>query len=118
MLLWVASLGGLTLIIGTVVALVLSMGRAERRARRSLYRSLGLAETTVEYLMARNRDVLSELTYVRHQGEDAVEKALDLAASRTRNATLLRAGLKSERPTIDPVIGDHAIPPTDNHTRH
>lgn len=118
MLLWVSILGGLALIIGTT-ALVLSMGRAERRARRNLYRSLGLAETTVEYLMARNRDVLSELTYVRHRGEDAVGKAFDSASSRSRRVPLLRAEMDAERPSSDPTVsGSHTIPPTDSHTRH
>ena len=41
------------------------MFRAERRARRSLYRSLGLAEETVEILMTRDEDVISGLALVR-----------------------------------------------------
>jgi len=66
MLLWILLLGGLALA-AAVMAMVLAMGRAERRARRSLFRALGLPEETVELLMARNGDVLAELALVRRQ---------------------------------------------------
>jgi hypothetical protein len=41
------------------------MSRAERRARRNLFHALGLADETVELLMARNSDILAELALVR-----------------------------------------------------
>ena len=62
MLLWLILLAGF-LIAATL--LVVAMLRAERRARRSLYRALDLSEETIELLMTRNGDVLSELTLVR-----------------------------------------------------
>jgi transposase len=96
MLLWVLLIGGLAAVFA-VFALILSVGRAERRARRSLYRALGLAETTIEYLMERNRDVLAELSYVRGQGEAAVSEAIEAAPSRHRNVVFLRPGLRSDR---------------------
>ena len=72
MLLWVLLTAGLMLI-ATSAWLVLSMSRAERRARRGLYRALGLAEATVDFLMERNRDVLTELSYVRQENAAASE---------------------------------------------
>jgi hypothetical protein len=125
MLLWVSIFGGVALIVGTAW-LALSMGRAERRARRNLYRSLGLAEATVEYLMARNRDVLSELTYVRHRGEAAVVTAIEASAALDRKLSARRAGFDPDRPAPAPPLGrDRIIPPadehppsSDGHTRH
>jgi hypothetical protein len=64
MLLWVSLLGGVALLVA-IVALIVAMSRAERRARRSLFRALGLADETVELLMARNSDILAELALVR-----------------------------------------------------
>jgi hypothetical protein len=69
---------GIMLSVGLLLAatcawLVVSLSRAERRARRSLYRALGLAEATVEYLMERNRDVLTELSYVRENEATLIE---------------------------------------------
>ena len=76
MLLWVSLLAGL-LIVTTV--LVVAMLRAERRARRALFRALELSEDTIELLMSRNGDVLSELTLVRISPPtpeaDAIERA-------------------------------------------
>src|SRR5882724_8456406 len=125
MLLWVSLLGGLALILA-ISGLTLSMSRAERRARRTLYRSLGLAETTVEFLMERNRDVLTELTYLRHEGEAAVRPAPEAAAQRGRNVVFLRPGGGSALPT--PALSDEGenpaldvgrdAPPSDGATRH
>jgi len=94
MLLWVSLVVGLALILGAV-GLVVSMARAERRARRTLYRSLGLAETTVEFLMERNRDVLTELTYVRHEGEPAVSARREAPITREQNVIFLRSAQTS-----------------------
>jgi hypothetical protein len=96
MLLWVLLIGGLVAILAIVV-LVVSVSRAERRARRSLYRALGLADTTVEFLMERNRDVLTELSYVRGQGEAAVSQEIEAALLRHRNVVFLRPGLRPQR---------------------
>ncbi len=65
MQLWVMVIGGLVLTIAAVVLLIVAMRQADRRARRALFQALGLAEETVELLMARNGDVLAELTLVR-----------------------------------------------------
>lgn len=83
MLLWILLTAGLVSIL-TIGTCVRAMGRAERRARRSLYRSLGLTETTVDFLMERNREVLTELRYVRDQGEAAVAEARDRLPSPAR----------------------------------
>ena len=64
MLLWLSLLGGVALLVA-VIALVVAMSRAERRARRNLFRALGLPDETVELLMARNSDILAELALVR-----------------------------------------------------
>jgi hypothetical protein len=96
MLLWVLLISGFAAVLA-IAALILSVSRAERRARRGLYRALGLAETTIEYLMERNRDVLAELSYVRGQGEAAVSEAIEAAPSRHRNVVFLRPGPRSGR---------------------
>ena len=124
MLLWLLLISGLAAILG-IVALILSVGRAERRARRSLYRTLGLAETTVEFLMERNRDVLTELSYVRGQGEAAVSQEIEAAPARHRNVVFLRPGLRSHRSAADGPGGDDQPPrpgapssPSSGQTRH
>lgn len=66
MLLWILLLGGLALV-AAALGLILAMGHAERRARRTLFRALGLPEETVDLLMARNGDVMDELALVRRQ---------------------------------------------------
>ena len=121
MLLWILlfAIVALALLTG---ALVLSMARAERRARRSLYRALGLSETTVEFLMARNRDVLTELTYVRREGEAKIRRE---ALPRAGNIVTLQSGRRFGRsadpsPKLDDdpaQLGD-ALPPSDGDTRH
>jgi predicted lysophospholipase L1 biosynthesis ABC-type transport system permease subunit len=64
MLPWLSILGGVALLVA-VIALVVTMSRAERRARRNLFRALGLADETVELLMARNSNILAGLALVR-----------------------------------------------------
>ncbi|MDB5434055.1 MAG: hypothetical protein JWR47_312 [Phenylobacterium sp.] len=46
-------------------ALLVAASRAELRARRNLYRALGIGEEAVDLLIARNGDVLSELSLLR-----------------------------------------------------
>jgi hypothetical protein len=121
MLLWVLLIGGLAAVL-TIVALVLLVSRAEHRARRSLYRALGLAETTVDFLMERNRDVLTELSFVRGQGEAAVSEAIEAAPSRHRNVVFLRPGAHSPRPDgggppdDEPPPSDDPSPPSGGQT--
>ncbi|HEY3948394.1 hypothetical protein [Phenylobacterium sp.] len=83
---------------------VLSLDRAERRARRGLYRNLGLEDVTVEFLMERNRGVLKEITFVRGYGEAAIREAQATAAERSRNVKLLRPRLQvvAPDPSKDP----------------
>jgi hypothetical protein len=125
MLLWLLLLVGLGMVLGTG-GLVLAMGSAERRARRTLYRSLGLAESTVEFLMKRNRDVIAELNYLRRQGEVTLIDVSAPAARRERKLTLRRAGrqtdrlapgsaIEGERPTP---AGDRGPSIPDGETRH
>jgi hypothetical protein len=47
------------------LGLGVAMSRADRRARRKLYRALGIPEDAVEQLMARNGDVATELAALR-----------------------------------------------------
>jgi hypothetical protein len=78
MLLWMSLLGGLTIATILLIALVVAMLRAERRARRSLYRALDLSEDTVEALMSRNGDVRAELTLVRISPPSDAEAAAEI----------------------------------------
>jgi len=61
-LFWVTLLAGLLLV---TTLLAVAMLRAERRARRHLFRTLDFSEDTIEFLMSRNGDVRSELTLAR-----------------------------------------------------
>ena len=76
-------IGGLALMIGAVV-LVVAMRRAERRARRVLFRALGLDEPTIDLLMARNDEVLAELARMRRG--DAARGPSDAAPIRPNPA--------------------------------
>jgi hypothetical protein len=125
MLLWLPFLIGLGVILGTS-GLVLAMGRAERRARRTLYRLLGLTETTVDFLMERNRNVLAELTHVRDKGEGAIGEAVEGAAPRDRKVIFLRPGTRigpfesspGAVPTEPPQGSFPSPSSSDGHTRH
>jgi hypothetical protein len=118
MLLWISLFGGLALILA-MIALMLSMGRAERRARRSLYRALGLAEATVDFLMKRNRDVLAELNYVRRQGEAGIRRdvlsSIGVAPLRPTPRSVGEAPTDGDGPAQP---GARGAPPPDGHTRH
>ena len=117
MLFWVLLSAGLVLI-ASCAWLVLSMGRAERRARRSLYRGLGLAEATVDFLMQRNRDVLTELSYVRENAATAIE-TLQVTPPRPVGRGL-RPNLRLVRPASDgaQLSGDQGTSPDDRPTQH
>jgi hypothetical protein len=105
MSLWLLVLG-LPVLILAIGFFVLSIDRAERRARRGLYRNLGLEDVTVEFLMERNRGVLKEITFVRGYGEAAIREAQATAAERSRNVKLLR-------PRLQVVAPDPSTTPTD-----
>ena len=64
MLLWILSTCGLALGAGAA-ACVLATIKAERRARRSLYGSLGLSEDLISVLMGRKGPVSVQLALVR-----------------------------------------------------
>jgi hypothetical protein len=100
MLLWILLTTGLVLTAASAW-LVLSMSRAERRARRSLYRSLGLAEATVDFLMQRNREVLTELSYVRREAEAAASETLLVAPPLPANSSAIRPNLRLVQPSED-----------------
>ncbi len=124
MLLWLSLLVGLGVILGTV-GLAWAMRRAERRARRGLYRSLGLAESTVEFLMQRNRDVIVELTYLRRQGEGGLAEGAGAATVRDRKVFLRKPGPRPSRPASDapiererPIRPDRGASMPDGQTRH
>jgi len=83
MILWTSLLVCLALVIAATIALWAAMLRAERRARRTLYRALGLGEAAADLLMARNRDVISELALLRLSpaGSDVVAPATATSAA-------------------------------------
>jgi hypothetical protein len=99
---------GILLSVGLMLAatcawLTIAMSRAERRARRGLYRALGLAEATVDYLMERNRDVLTELSYVRANEATVIETIefappRKAAAGRRPNLRLVRGASEESQP--------------------
>lgn len=117
MLLWVSLLAGL-LIVTTV--LVVAMLRAERRARRALFRALELSEDTIELLMSRNGDVLSELTLVRISPPatpeaDAIERAAQtpvLETPRRRHPTIRLVHPAADEP---PASDDEDRPNSQRH---
>lgn len=78
MIWWVWLSVGLMLLLAAA-ALAVAMIRAERRARRRLYRALGLGEDAVELLMTRSTDVLTELSLLRMSptSRDAVVPPID-----------------------------------------
>jgi hypothetical protein len=83
MILWVSLFAGLAVATIAFVALGVAMLRAERRARRNLYRALGLGEEAADLLIARNGDVLSELARLRMSpaASDAAAPAIDTPAT-------------------------------------
>ncbi|MGZ6016356.1 MAG: hypothetical protein ACXWKM_11485 [Phenylobacterium sp.] len=116
MLLWILLIAGIALL-AMSAWLVLAMSRAERRARRSLYRSLGLAEATVEFLMERNRDVLTELSYVR-QDEAALNEAVQTAPPRQTGLSI-RPNLRLVRSDPDALLpGERPAASNDRPTHH
>ena len=94
MLLWVLLLAGT---MAAMISLIVAMYRAERRARRNLYRALDLSEETVDLLMARNGDVRSELTLVRISPPKASDLGEQEAPGRPAAS---RPTLFSRHPTI------------------
>ena len=116
MLLWILLVVGLMLL-ATSAWLVIVMSRAERRARRSLYRSLGLAEATVDFLMERNRDVLTELSYVR-QDEAALNEAVLTAPPRPATGLSVRPNLRLVRPDAPLLPGERPAASNDRPTHH
>ena len=79
-----------------IVALLVAMRRAEARARRALFRQLGLPEDVVDLLMARNGDVPAELALVRRHGLDNAGQ-IEPAALRAR----LRPDIRLVQPPQD-----------------
>lgn len=64
MLLWILLSTGLALVL-VAVACALATIRAERRARRNLYASLGLNEDLISLLMVQKGPVSAQLAHVR-----------------------------------------------------
>ena len=64
MLYWLPIMAGMTLG-GLLVALWLAMRRAERRARASMYRTLGVDEEAIAILSAGTRAISEDLTVLR-----------------------------------------------------
>jgi hypothetical protein len=106
---WVLAGLGLAAAIGLCVA----MRQAERRARRTLFRVLGLDEATVELLMTRNGDVLAELTLVRRQELAAPEAPPEPATTRPKPAIRLVHPTAEEASSASPPPPDPGRPPGD-----
>jgi hypothetical protein len=105
--LWIWLIGGVALAVAGV-ALFLAMASAERRARRTLFRALGLDEPTIQLLMARNGDVLAELALVRRA---------ELAPDPRADAPAADAPSARGRPAIrlvHPAEDTPAAPPDDD----
>ena len=66
MLLWILLFGGLGLVAAMGVT-ILAMRRADRRARKTLLRQLGLDAETIDVLMMRKGDMRSVVSVIRHQ---------------------------------------------------
>jgi hypothetical protein len=66
MLLWISLFGGLGLGVA-IGATIFAMRRADRRARRTLLRQLGLDAETIDVLMMRKGDMRSVVSVLRHQ---------------------------------------------------
>ena len=101
MLVWIwLSLG--VALAAVAVALVLGMKRAERRARRALFRQLGLSEEVIELLMAHDGDVLADLALVRRHGLDG-----DAPIEPETLPMRLQPTIRLVRPTVGAAGGDH-----------
>ncbi|HEX4711829.1 hypothetical protein [Phenylobacterium sp.] len=86
-------------------ALLVAASRAELRARRSLYRALGIGEEAVDLLIARNGDVLSELSLLRPP------EAADPAPDGEEAASAI-APLRPEAAARPVRQGEARLPPT------
>lgn len=64
MLLWILLTSGLALSVGAAACVAATI-KAERRARRSLYGSLGMSEDLISVLMGRKGSVAVQLALVR-----------------------------------------------------
>lgn len=71
MLLSIWLFGGVVLLAGAL-GIAIAVTRAEQRARRTLFQTLGLDDTTIDLLLARNGDVLAELTLIRRHAPDHI----------------------------------------------
>jgi hypothetical protein len=79
MILWVAVSLALAVVTIAAVGLGAAMSQAERRARRNLYRALGVGDEAADLLIVRHSDVLSELARLRRSpvASDAAAAASD-----------------------------------------
>ena len=112
MLLWLLVIGGIVLALAAVVLLIVAMRQADRRARRSLFRALGLADDTVELLMSRSGDVLAELALVRrHVPTTADETHVPTETLLRRAQPAIRFLHPIEGGAVDPAAGPAAAEP-------
>jgi hypothetical protein len=110
MLLWASLLLGAVALVVATAALFVSMSRAERRARRSLFRTVGLSDETVELLMSRNGDVLTELTLVRTAPATAADREIDEPETQAPSAETPPPHPKPTIRLVHPVTGDARTP--------
>jgi hypothetical protein len=110
MLFWLSLSFGLGLGVA-VIAVVLAMGRAERRARRALYTALGYGDQMIAALMAQKGSISDQLALIRETrvatapdptraGVDALPSAAPRSARLTRTlngARTARAARSSTR---------------------
>jgi hypothetical protein len=111
MILWAAVFAGLALVVAAA-AMAVAMVRAERRARRRLYRALGLGHQAVDLLMARNGDVLSELSILRNSqanAQAAPDAALEAAAPVTEVTAAAEGSLTHSESVLAPPRAHSAL---------
>src|SRR3569833_191177 len=104
MIYWVLLPAGFAVAVAAVL-LTLAMVRAERRARRRLYRALGLGDRMVELLMARNGDVLAELTLLRKTpAASEATSPLEAASTAPKPSAAPEAPPDKPQPAVHPVL--------------
>ncbi len=105
LLLLVTLFAGLASVVA-VLALIVAMARAERQARRSLLRALGLSDETVELLMSRNGDVRAEISLLRASAATRGEPGA--GESNTLSTEMENASFPAQ-PTIPKAAGDREV---------
>jgi hypothetical protein len=89
MLLWISLIGGLGLV-AAIGATIIAMRRADRRARKTLLRQLGLDAETIDVLMMRKGDMRSVVAVLRRERASASRLPRDPSAPTNRAPPFLK----------------------------